>query len=857
MSTGNTHEQRSMAPNAYLPADDPGKNGGATYMGTSQQPAQEDWENIFGPAGREVVTDPQRNKRHQRWHLPDRLKGPNNFLTDRIDGLITDATSSPFTSVILPYLYVENPDQPLTWNTFSYDEGLASRVPYEAAARVLTQTKSSHSAYIVRQGLAISMEHNFMLSPAGRADFQNQLLQLVGSIQYTNDLDCHIALITAPNYERTEVEKYAYNERDVYQTIKLYTEMYGIAQKNANGLDCVIEEAKQVFRKWGAKEPTFLLTNSRLGFQQNMTLERTQYLTNGIDGVRRLRDGPELSKYRGLSVINTRSFSLEAGRAPRDLLVRRVRVAEHYAVPPMSAGELANCEIHLYDEGRDQMVPLKGDALFKASHIQDIDGGNPNQKWDDALALDQRFQSMNLPHLFGDWYACAGTTETEFTTWKGLDIGALNANDEKSAYHQEFLLRVQGLLNVNRNDTRKSFDEVCRVADADPGGGGAFKAPALLPPYKDSIIAMVKNAMNWAPLSKEELRFRKWINYIFQDAYALERPPTDIGKKIVGGNVNEVHGHTTDINWYGLHLRRFNCDNPHSTLAEFRILLPYVQEWLGDVTDADYEKLFMGKHCNEPPKYNLLLLRPTIEHSMIGCVVGRGGAEDLGATLWGQTELSCYDDAMHGKWGMSYKFHARSLVYNEKHLLRLWDVAFAGYHGGMGTTIIGDDNRTLWQQSCMHLDEALSSKHPSVFVMRFHDEYTKELSNPVSFYNNDNKSCIDPQNIYSTYDKDMELYEKLSNPDKARFDQYKMMMPDFGSLHAHRKTAGHASHEGDTHQNSFSFQGTMWVKCANPNKCKEVRGTGHLGHSCCGSSSIRSGKGMMNPMSIDTSVRVV
>lgn len=846
-----------MAPNAYLPADDPGKNGGATYMGTSQQPAQEDWENIFGPAGREVVTDPQRNKRHQRWHLPDRLKGPNNFLTDRIDGLITDATSSPFTSVILPYLYVENPDQPLTWNTFSYDEGLASRVPYEAAARVLTQTKSSHSAYIVRQGLAISMEHNFMVSPAGRADFQNQLLQLVGSIQYTNDLDCHIALITAPNYERTEVEKYAYNERDVYQTIKLYTEMYGIAQKNANGLDCVIEEAKQVFRKWGAKEPTFLLTNSRLGFQQNMTLERTQYLTNGIDGVRRLRDGPELSKYRGLSVINTRSFSLEAGRAPRDLLVRRVRVAEHYAVPPMSAGELANCEIHLYDEGRDQMVPLKGDALFKASHIP-ADGGDPDQKWNEALALDQRFQSMNLPHLFGDWYACAGTTKTEFDAWKGLGIGALHPNDEKSAYHQQFLLRVQGWINHDPVNLQRSFLQIQGVG---AGGGGAapFAAPALDPGSKESIIAMVRYAMQWDNLSKQHLRFKKWIDFIFHDPYDLTKQPhTDRGKQIVGGNVNPLGTHTADLGWYGLIRRRFNCTNrTENTLAEFRIYLPFVQEWLGDVTPEDYEKLFMGKNCNEPPKYNLLLLRPTIEHSMIGCVVGRGGAEDLGATLWGQTELSCYDDAMHGKWGMNYKYHARSLVYNEKHLLRLWDVAFAGYHGGMGTTIIDNNNRSSWQQSCMHLDEALSSKHPSVFVMRFQDEYTAELSNPISFYNNDNKNCIDANNIYSTYDPDMELRNKLTNPDKARFDEYKERMPDFGSLHAHRKTAGHASHEGDTHQNSFSFQGTMWVKCANLNKCKEVRGTGHLGHSCCGSSSIRSGKGMMNPMSIDTSVRVV
>ena len=31
-----------------------------------------------------------------------------------------------------------------------------------------------------------------------------------------------------------------------------------------------------------------------------------------------------------------------------------------------------------------------------------------------------------------------------------------------------------------------------------------------------------------------------------------------------------------------------------------------------------------------------------------------GGADELGATFWGQTELSVYDDTQHGIWGMSY-----------------------------------------------------------------------------------------------------------------------------------------------------------------------------------------------------------
>jgi hypothetical protein len=110
------------------------------------------------------VFDESNPGRPQRWHMPDIIRGPNSYLTDRIDGLITDTTNSPFTTIILPYKYIANPDTKIKWNAFSFDEGLASRVPYEAAARVLTQTKRSYAAFTVRHGLAIEMEHNFMVS---------------------------------------------------------------------------------------------------------------------------------------------------------------------------------------------------------------------------------------------------------------------------------------------------------------------------------------------------------------------------------------------------------------------------------------------------------------------------------------------------------------------------------------------------------------------------------------------------------------------------------------------------------------------------------------------------------------------
>jgi len=113
LGEGQTHANRESTNAMYLKSGDPGLNGGGTYTGTDTEPSLQQYENIFGPAGRDVKQDNQRHKRHQRWHLPDALKGHNQYLTDRVDGLITDATNSPFTKNILPYVYLENPDQKL------------------------------------------------------------------------------------------------------------------------------------------------------------------------------------------------------------------------------------------------------------------------------------------------------------------------------------------------------------------------------------------------------------------------------------------------------------------------------------------------------------------------------------------------------------------------------------------------------------------------------------------------------------------------------------------------------------------------------------------------------------------------
>jgi len=88
----------------------------------------------------------------------------------------------------------------------------------------------------------------------------------------------------------------------------------------------------------------------------------------------------------------------------------------------------------------------------------------------------------------------------------------------------------------------------------------------------------------------------------------------------------------------------------------------------------------------------VLLIRPNIEHYMLGVIIGRGGIDHLGAILWGQTEMSVFDDGQHGVWGMTYKYHERAIVFNERNLHRVWDVAYDGYVGGKNMTIVDMNN---------------------------------------------------------------------------------------------------------------------------------------------------------------------
>ena len=252
----------------------------------------------------------------------------------------------------------------------------------------------------------------------------------------------------------------------------------------------------------------------------------------------------------------------------------------------------------------------------------------------------------------------------------------------------------------------------------------------------------------------------------------------------------------------------------------------------------------------------IVIIRPNIEHYMLGIIMGLGG-DQLGNTLWGQTELSVYDDSMHGVWGMSYKYHERAIVFNEKNLVRLWDVAYDGYNGGKEEKHV---NWTLPDEVEKFKDDTMevtkNYQGASMMVMAFVHESKSDLTkkfqrnwpSPILF--DDNYDYVHdtsgPRPALVGYDNlhvvDTSEFRVFNQRLYSAFGEYRKMFPDFHQLHQTRKSAGESSRENETISDSLAFQGTMRIKENGVIKT-EIAGSGHHGPDFTGVASIRAGKG--------------
>jgi len=232
---------------------------------------------------------------------------------------------------------------------------------------------------------------------------------------------------------------------------------------------------------------------------------------------------------------------------------------------------------------------------------------------------------------------------------------------------------------------------------------------------------------------------------------------------------------------------------------------------------------------------------------------------------------------------MSYKYHERAMVLNERNLIKLWDICFAGYNGGMDRRIVnwrggGCDSVDAFATATEKLNCPYDG--PSIMVMRFKhlQGRNKTYSNPLVFKHSDEQlnPRIDPDNVHRCYDPSMQLWSGGA-PSEAnnipRWQQYSALMPSFDALHHHRQAAGQNATSQTTEVPGLAFQGSSRVvkhgmtlnkgeqneKIIPPSETIQ-NGAGHLGASYVGVASVREGKGMFfnsRPFGSGTQVQVM
>lgn len=240
-------------------------------------------------------------------------------------------------------------------------------------------------------------------------------------------------------------------------------------------------------------------------------------------------------------------------------------------------------------------------------------------------------------------------------------------------------------------------------------------------------------------------------------------------------------------------------------------------------------------------------------------LVEQGGLDDLGATLWGQTELSCFDDGQHGIWGMSYKYHEKAIVFNERNLIRIWDVAYDGYVGGKDVSILdweNDEDVRRFVVADAHLNRPYNG--PSLIVLPM--PQLTSLPSPIPIGNIANPLFDTNAHQLATSDlfcEDMSgMIQRLSDKIGAsKVHLFKTVISlMFEQLNMNRnnstaKEAAAATIDNEATAVRMAYSGTFKYRVVERGAplsaatVHEISGCGHHGPDFVGAASLRAGKG--------------
>lgn len=503
------------------------------------------------------------------------------------------------------------------------------------------------------------------------------------------------------------------------------------------------------------------------------------------------------------------------------MLRRRVRVSEHYRIPWSSQNMKQKYEF--YDQSRDTMFQHTWKSLQQASFPTD-------RRSIDDMSLELRNMPPYVYNGPGDavfevtmpeWRDALGQPDTPL----GIERTLIYA---KVAQWMGLGFAVDGFVLIPRRNSMKIYFD------------------------KDQKTAAQLD-LNWdldAANPAAEADIRATIAAIVQWRWDYNANPIDLVGRFV--NVAAPEGEVPLDGAAAVAAAQIGAAlDGFAGIAQLHCMHTSSAKSITEIRTMRHEDVIFPA--------DLFILRPNIEHYMLGVIMGRGGGpEELGATFWGQTELSCYDDAQHGIWGMSYKYHERAIVTNEKNLIRVFDVCFDGYCGGNDASVLRWNNPSIgeFKQKTTNLNAPYQGPSMVVMSLPVHTNSFDAYPNPLNFHPTlfETNNIVPDRGLRATKQEIAKFSPFIPTAQgasswaddrvNAAYNTYYTLL---GLNQWHMPNSGQApgalASQNESEIFQFSFHGQMNI--VDGFAREEIMGSGHLGPSFVGVASVREGRGQI------------
>lgn len=298
------------------------------------------WEAVFGPMPTQPQTNAYSHYPNVNKQLPDAYIGQNVFLSEKVAGLI--ATTGAFWSgVLLPWLRSDHIG-PFTWSRWEFNQVLATRVPHESVARLVTTEQREYQVRPVRRGLAMQMEGDFVNHPDGQLHFARKVQGMIASIQTTIDFDIQHTILTSNDQRKMEQHRIGVNALPIKEELDIEVDTFAAISKSPEHFARVIKDAEVYLMDAGAQPPfTLLVTPEAVMDMSYFTVPavKPQRAIGGTAGTELDPKGQlgrtdlptgDFVTPDGTAVFQVRSINFGSKGAPYQMFSRPKLIAEYY-----------------------------------------------------------------------------------------------------------------------------------------------------------------------------------------------------------------------------------------------------------------------------------------------------------------------------------------------------------------------------------------------------------------------------------------------------------------------------------------------------------------------------------------------